>query len=766
MNLSKNIGPQKLIKIGGFPKLSLFFFLFGFFFFFFVRNINAQTIKDYDCKENPDDYHSLRPAPGDPCYQKYADLSYMCANTMVIKDKIEVSPYSGGSCTYSGTTIKCNFRIPRTIFVSVDPSEAELPIMGNTEDVIPHASDSGEISDLQKINDYLSWYLNGVTNRAEYPPTSTDTKIKYTPILNTFLINVSGLSKNDLDPEAKTIDKLISYSSPINRLLPFNIQIEQRRKIVASAKKYMHNQVVGCTYGIPGFSSIPGPCYQFTGPFSGIFNFLSGRDDKRLTEWANHKPPLSSDSKYKGKDFSSYYIDYRKWRGDFCFEAKIPDGIPYIGGLKFFYCGDNLLAANFWSTLFPNIPFASTEDRKGKILVSKPNPQTGEVEATDITWEKGEGKDWETLYFPHMQEATGLAALLQKTYISKGDKGKGGSSIAAEPPLISPGCTILKTRTNAGDSLMPIEKKATMAKLTYVANFSCTFSTFDLDPSCEKTAVFSTAVAVRTPLVDEAWTRLVSGSSSIFRKIFPKLNSGGLGNIIDFPAQTKATYSVSGDTKDVTPTEAEVYINHVGGISEYFLKGIQTMLRPKGYGENVEFANPKSPSGAVNCNQAASPIEIPGILNREATYQLALNWIGGQTGNKVLECYYDVVNRALAAGIHPGFALIVWLNESNASNYSLSEQDFGINDKSILKNFNKQIERFLGIPGSNVYTSCANESFWSNKMEAFLYMFRTGNCVKAGNDLGKEYYELIQTEWAWENPGCPFPSYPTENTCP
>jgi hypothetical protein len=763
MNLSLNTSFTKAAKEKHILKLCFSLFSFFFIFLLSIQNINAQAIKDYDCKENPDDYHSLRPAPGDPCYQKYADLSYMCANTMVIKDKIEASPHSGGSCTYSGSEINCTFRIPRTIFVSVDPSEAELSIMGNTEDVVPNATSGGELSDLQKVNDYLSWYLNGVTNKAEYPSTGTDSKIKFTKFLNFVLV-----SKNDVDPEAKTIDKLVSYSSPINRLLPFNTQIDQRRKIVASAKKYMHNQIVGCTYGLAGSSNIPGPCYEFSGPLSGIFNFLASKTERRLTAWSSsaHKPPLTSDSKYKDKEFSTYYVDYRKWRGDYCFDIEIPQIVPFIGGLNFIFCGDSPLAANFWSALFPNIPFASTEDRKGKIIVSKPNPQTGEVEATDITWEKGEGKDWETLYFPHMQEAAGLAALLQKTYISKGEKEKGGSSIAPEPPLISPRCTILKTRTNAGDSLMPIEKKATMAKLTYIANFDCSFSTFDLDPSCEKTAVFSTAVAVRTPLVDDVWTRLVSGSSSVFRKIFPKLNSGGLGNIIDLPAETKATYSVSGDTKDVSPTEAKIYINHVGGISEYFLKGIQAMLRPKGYGESVVFANPKSPSGAVNCNQAASPIEIPGILNREATYQLALNWIGGQTGNKVLECYYDVVNRALAAGIHPGFALIIWLNESNASNYSLSEQDFGINDSSILKDFNKQIERFLGIPGSNTYTSCASKSIWSNRMEAFLYMFRTGNCVKAGNDLGKEYYELIQTEWAWENPGCPFPSYPTENTCP
>ena len=62
----------------------------------------------------------------------------------------------------------------------------------------------------------------------------------------------------------------------------------------------------------------------------------------------------------------------------------------------------------------------------------------------------------------------------------------------------------------------------------------------------------------------------------------------------DIPAVTKANYTsdadktLAGDPGVQRPgSSAQIFIPHLGGVYEYFLKGIQTALRPKGFGESA-----------------------------------------------------------------------------------------------------------------------------------------------------------------------------------
>jgi hypothetical protein len=59
------------------------------------------------------------------------------------------------------------------------------------------------------------------------------------------------------------------------------------------------------------------------------------------------------------------------------------------------------------------------------------------------------------------------------------------------------------------------------------------------------------------------------------------------------PGSTSVTYT------GANASAGELNIPHVGGISEYFLKGIQTLLRPKGYGEPISFGASESPESCV-----------------------------------------------------------------------------------------------------------------------------------------------------------------------
>lgn len=165
--------------------------------------------------------------------------------------------------------------------------------------------------------------------------------------------------------------------------------------------------------------------------------------------------------------------------------------------------------------------------------------------------------------------------------------------------------------------------------------------------------------------------------------------------------------------------------------------------------------SPPITDGTNNCNIAA-PENNTGIDKANFVNHLAADW---QTGkNYSDECFNDVVNRALCAGINPQYALWVWLHESGASNYSNAVvEDFGIhgNPAVPVKNFDKQINWFLKLdPGK----ACPSLGYWLSLATNFL----TGGCdpnkgipQSDGTMMtGYRYLEEeIKPQWGWIKAG-------------
>lgn len=153
----------------------------------------------------------------------------------------------------------------------------------------------------------------------------------------------------------------------------------------------------------------------------------------------------------------------------------------------------------------------------------------------------------------------------------------------------------------------------------------------------------------KTPYADEIWKNTVAGNDSIFRRIYPKTGvNAPVSCIADEPAVSKATYTdvsadsnitldrvIEPDNTAVKPNgsedqiNAQIYFPHIGSVLDYFLKGIQTALRPKGYGgeqpKNGSWCKSVDPSGdcswnddAINkgINNAASKYNVPASLLR------------------------------------------------------------------------------------------------------------------------------------------------------
>jgi hypothetical protein len=792
-----------------------------------------------DCEDTGDpEFHSLRPYQASPCNASVSDTALFCGDTLTFTDNIEETfpPYVSGCYSTSPGNVRCNYKEHQNPIITINLSGAELPIMGNTEDVINSQPNSAEtLNDAGKVNGYVSWYLNGVINRAEYPLLDVDNDcigdsgvagmcsntlagfcLSHTliPIPDPLTVKPDGKSTcgstkvccvttNPLAEKVDMLDrdKLINYSGPINKLLPQEIQQQQRAQTVKDAVASVendagirHNQVVGCTFGINipllgQLFAVPAPCYDLK---LGLLTSIV-IDRHRLSEWENRYPPIRSEY----PSYIDYQAAYERWRGKGCVVAKVPEFIPIVGGKGFIFCVENPFNPNYIAALYPYIPLSSTEDRKGAAqggATLGPPPSGVVISNVVITSTAAD------LFFSHMEETVSLATQLQTTYIPKDVSPiTPGNSV---PPQIGGSCKIIDVRSGAGDNLFAGD---ITVNINYDAAFSCDFKVPYCDKSCgwngchatesggycctgptlanpipppcsddpirQQSCIKSIPITVnmttKTPLVDDIWTRLVEGSSSVFRRMFPKLGAGNqLGEVKDIPASTAVTYSGSVNGNNQFTGTGQLNFPHIGGISDYFLKGIQTMLRPKGFGEPITFGdisiNPPIP-GVLDCDQSAPDIPLPNTISKEDLHQLAIR-MEGQEGDHVLECYNDAARKSLAAGISPAFTFLIWINESGGSNYNISNQDFGVNDSSVV-GFTAQITRFLGYPSAykNTFPQCFGKGRSDTEVFFDLYYLGLvgGQCPYMANN---PYLELVNVLWnAYTS--CPFTGYPFSSSC-
>jgi hypothetical protein len=545
---------------------------------------------------NDPEFNSLRPYPAEPCQTTISDTAKFCGNDLTLHQTVTV-PYPGsGVCTTNNGKVTCKYNQSVDSSVVFNLTGANLPFMGNTENVPNSQTPTGTpLTDAEKMNGYVSWYLNGVMNRAEDGSLKTSDSKTTDPIITNYnLVNLSG---------------------PLNKLLPGAILDAQRIKTIDNAAAGQnHNQIAVCAQeeflGIWGKTN-PRECYDEnnTDAKPDVYKLESWNGDlsalrailniiNPLDAWNKRTPPLP----WNFESEVLYQKAYSEWRGKSCAIVPIINKI---------ICIDNPLIKNKWADLFPYIPLSSTEDLKGQITVDNASSATSStVNGVTVSGVTFSGQVPSTLFFPHMKEATELASILQDTFVAESEQG----NKAANPTDVSTSstCNPVEVRSNKGDNLFATQLSG---NLHYDVSFSCDFNPATpttnqtcvqrclfqaLDPSacnsqcltapaaqsCTKDVYISLSTTGAIPKANDVWSQTVAGPQSIFKRIFPKTNvAGGVGQIIDIPASTNITYSGSG----ISSSNTDLKFPHIGGVSEYFLKGIQTMLRPKGYGEPITF---------------------------------------------------------------------------------------------------------------------------------------------------------------------------------
>lgn len=184
--------------------------------------------------------------------------------------------------------------------LTVDLKDTNLGVLGNTQDL--------DLTDEQKVNEYLSYYLGGV-------PQTSDHKISVEP---------------------KEIDRVINYSGPIRKLLPFDLQNAEDRVTIADEGKSnenIHNYAEG----------------------------LNSNQNPKLAQFANHTPPDSMDY----ENFSDYKEAMNNWRYG---NSVLPD-LPFIGD-PLAFARQLLGVQTRWAKLWQNLPLSSLEDTAGEFILT------------------------------------------------------------------------------------------------------------------------------------------------------------------------------------------------------------------------------------------------------------------------------------------------------------------------------------------------------------------------------------------------------------
>ena len=526
-------------------------------------------------------------------------------------------------------TETCTFIIDRVVDIAIDLAGADLPIMGFTEPsqgsteperVVNSVFQGNEtVTDAQKVNEYVSWYLNGIIGRAEYDPPEEG------------IFGIGGLTE-----EGER--RVVNFSGPLKRLLAFESQIVERIAQVddEEAGDIRHDQIIGCV----NLLNQPTHCYPQR----------LGVRNERLSDWAGalRRPPLQ-----RGVLANStlYWLAYQAWR----------------------------LVNSDWR-LFSYIPFSSTEDRKGEVEISEYTIQPPVSSDIVILHSAILNQQPAELFFAHMQEAVELSDILQRVF-SPQDADLEADPMNISPPL-APLCDIAEVRTNPGDDLFATELTATVeytaqvsCNYTYpgdgrvceAAGYDCyggnhedyfcetyfnqvdcgdnefcgencddpgychdsgdscveregeqisaiydccpgsscsneqnfegwqfceddpiNVSAFSFTESCTNQVPISFRTITKTPLADRVWAKLVSGPAGVFRRLFPQIEDEEgrpIRRLWDIPAATDVVYrSLTGNVTVAGGNDAQLYFPHIGGVHEYFLNCIQKTLRPQGYG--------------------------------------------------------------------------------------------------------------------------------------------------------------------------------------
>ena len=285
------------------------------------------------------------------------------------------------------------------------------------------------------------------------------------------------------------------------------------------------------------------------------------------------------------------------------------------------------------------------------------------------------------------------------------------------------------------------------------------------------------SVFMKTPLVERLYDSLVVGPKSLLRRFLPK-KPDILPPTVDYitgendiettvPGLDTAEYS--GSTSDLNSPSvdagsggapADIYFDRIGSLADHFLGGaayywnlnFQRMFRPQ---DLINAYAPPPGTTGINCDQTR-PLQPYSCVPRQNYIDVARRWYGLPTQGYPYaeECFNDTVFRANSGGIDPGLALVIWLNESDTSNYQRigNVSDFGM-VFSPHNDWVAQITAFIN-HAKFIKSACAAELAIYDPVQVFAARFKSSSCIPYAG--ANTYANTIKNTWSFIS-SCSFP---------
>jgi hypothetical protein len=496
-------------------------------------------------------------------------------------------------------TSTCWFNIDRVRDIAVDLEGAYLPIMGFTEpsvgsfdrpDRVNNRYDQDEtMDDAEKVNEYVSWYLNGVIGRAEYDAPDPET------------------------PGGKS--KIIDFSGPLKRLLSAVSQENIRQDEIDDAQAS-----VNCD---PDADPRDPDCIRHNQVVV---------EQRRMTDVPNQQleyVPFSSTEDRLGKVEMGAYLIQPALSSKFkILWSQITNQIPAV--LFFAHMQESSELAQIFQSIFayedadldaeaePSIVSTSAFcDLRGIRSNPGDNLFPGELSATVLYGAQVECE----FAIPDPDIPGNLCRRLTNfeadcvsdslycdTSYQNHDCASGQQcGVGCSSPPTGQPCESVPP-VGPGDpfdgpfSCFPSAWSCENIGGGCPGGYDCAdentcsqpYTQIPLTQTCDNTVLVSFRTNTLTPLADDIWARLVANPASVFRRLFPQIEDEDgrpITRLWDMPGATSVIFQGQGVTVAGNPgtgrpaNQAELYFPHIGGVHEYFLKCIQKTLRPEGFGE-------------------------------------------------------------------------------------------------------------------------------------------------------------------------------------
>ncbi len=621
-----------------FKKLALMFFLFLISLGAYLIVLSPTKAADekpfpkiwLPCDEDRNiEFHSLRPYQAAPCGE--ANKALYCSNDLIFNESFDMEGKKDCTMKLRGPgeiTFTCypdHHVYPHTLYVKLDNSD--FPIMGNTEDVKNSKNSSETLDDAAKVNEYVSWYLSGVNTRAEYGTPTEDQVVNYSGPVQKLLPSIiadaqrSTVIKNVLDNKSTNHNQtVVCATKPVQLLPSWLTNIFDLPAVgIGTAKAVPCYDGGGSIYKLKNWDqSFIGVAKDLIKPYLDKIlsvNYATSFISSALVDrWNKKIPPLPWDDG-TGKPFETsdkYQKAYNEWRGDLC--AFLPNPFSskeYLACVKI-----PGVTNNEFADLFQYVPLAETPDKAGsESIIGVSIEPDGGTKVNVVNWGK---KVDPPLFFAHTEEVKQLSETLNKTYMPKDVQ-----SVPVPESTEKNVCSVVNVRANAGDNLFPGDEDELQLQNVeyYITEATChevwtrrewedEFGKKHFDDNhtieCPAEVTITIKTNTMTPSANEIFSTTVADSMSTFRKIYPKVEAGApVSCIADIPTVTNVDYDplinkrpgsqspnegalsfrVDNKPSDGGNATPQLTFPHIGSVYEYFLKGIQTALRPQGYAD-------------------------------------------------------------------------------------------------------------------------------------------------------------------------------------